>query len=95
MVWFTKVREDSPNRVELRCDRTQGAYLLTVVSADGSETRTTFDDEDDMIAQAVATQIDLESRGWSVAPSMSSALRHPAPSKIPARIQDRSSGRVH
>lgn len=79
MVWFTKGCEDRPNRVELRCDRERGAYVLTVVSADGSATRTTFDDEDDMIAHAVATQIDLESRGWSVAPRLSSTRGQPPP----------------
>ena len=79
MVWLTKGPDDRPDRVELRCDRERGAYVLTAVSPDGFATRTTFDDEDDMIAHAVATQIGLESRGWSVAPAASWTRRHPPP----------------
>ncbi len=68
MLWFTKEREDRSHRVGLRCGRENGAYVLTVVDADGSETRTTFVDEDAMVAEAVRLQLDLESRGWRALP---------------------------
>ncbi len=64
MVWFTKAREDWSHRVWLGCGRKHGVYVLTVVDADGLETKTTFHDEEAMIAEAVRLQLDLESRGW-------------------------------
>ncbi|MCZ6455668.1 MAG: hypothetical protein O6650_00285 [Actinobacteria bacterium] len=41
---------------------------MTVVDPDGSETRTTFDDEDAMTAEAVRIHLGLEHLGWRVLP---------------------------
>jgi hypothetical protein len=65
MLWFTKKRADRFHRVGFDCGRKSGAYVLTVVDAEGSETVTTFLEEDAMVAEAVRLQLDLESRGWS------------------------------
>ena len=69
MVWFVNEREDWSQRMGLQCRREDGAYVLTVVDPDGSETQTTFDDEDTMIAAAVRIHLGLVHRGWRALPS--------------------------
>ena len=68
MLWFVNACEDRSQPIGLHCRREDGFYALTVVDADGSETRTTFHDEDAMVAEAVRLQLDLESRGWRALP---------------------------
>ena len=63
MVWFVNEGEDPSQRIGLQCRREEGAYVLTVMDPDGSETRTTFDDEDAMIAETVRLHLELECRG--------------------------------
>ena len=36
-------------RIGLHCHRESGAYVVTVLDPDGSETRTTFDEEESMM----------------------------------------------
>ncbi len=68
MVWFVNEREDRSQRIGLHCHREDGAYVMTVVDLDGSETATTFDDEDAMTAEAVRIHLGLVNRGWRVLP---------------------------
>ena len=68
MVWFVNEHEARSQRIGLHCRRANGAYVLTVVDPDGSETRTTFDDEDTMIAEAVRIHLGLVHRGWRPLP---------------------------
>ena len=69
MVWFVNEREARSKRIGLYCSREDGSYVLTVVNPDRSESRTTFDDEDTMIAEAVRIQLELVDRGWRALPS--------------------------
>jgi len=64
MLWFINEREDPSQCIGLHCRREDGAYVVTVVDPDGSETRTTFDDEDTMTAEAVRIHLGLVNRGW-------------------------------
>ena len=68
MLWFVNEREDRAQRIGLRCHREHGAYVVTVVDPDGSETQTTFDNEDSMTAEAVRIHLGLEHRGWRALP---------------------------
>jgi len=68
MLWFIDEREDPSQRIGLHCHQEHGAYVVTVVDPDGSETRTAFDDEDSMTAEAVRIHLGLERRGWRVLP---------------------------
>ena len=68
MVWFVNEREDRSQRIGLQCRRKDRAYVLTFVDPDGSETPTTFDDEDTMIAEAVRIHLGLVHRGWRALP---------------------------
>ncbi len=68
MLWFIDEREDPSQRTGLHCHQENGAYVVTVVDPDGSETRTTFDDEDSMTAEAVRIHLGLERRGWRALP---------------------------
>ena len=68
MVWFTNEREDRTQRIGLQCRRENGAYVVTVVDPDGSETQTRFDDENAMTAEAVRIHLGLEHRGWRALP---------------------------
>ena len=68
MVWIVNEREDRSQRIGLHCRREDGVYVLTVVDPDGSETLTTFDDEDTMVAEAMRIQLGLEQRGWRALP---------------------------
>ena len=68
MVWFVNERAARSQRIGLHCRREDGAYVLTVADPDGSETRTTFDDEDTMIAEAVRIHLGLVNRGWRALP---------------------------
>ena len=71
MVWFVNNRENGSQRIELLCRRTGADYVLTVVEPDGSETKTTFDDEDTMLAEALQIHLRLENRGWRALPRTS------------------------
>ena len=62
MVWFVNERDARSQRIGLDCRREDGAYVLTVVDPDGSETRATFDDEDTMIVEAVRIHLGLVNR---------------------------------
>ncbi len=68
MVWFVNEREDPSQRIGLHCHRESGAYVVTVVDPDGSETQTRFDDEDAMTAEAVRIHLGLVNRGWRALP---------------------------
>ena len=68
MVWFVNDREDPSQRVGLHCHRENGAYVVTIVDPDGSETATTFDDEDSMTTEAVRIHLGLVNRGWRALP---------------------------
>ena len=68
MVWFVNEGEDRSQRIGLHCRREDGVYVLTVVDPDGSETPTTFDDEDTMVADAMRIQLGLVRRGWRALP---------------------------
>ena len=68
MLWFVNDRENRSQRIGLRCHRQNGAYVVTVVDPDGSETQTTFDNEDSMTAEAVRIHLGLEHRGWRALP---------------------------
>ena len=68
MVWFINEREDPSQRIGLHCHRENGAYVVTIVDPDGSETQTRFDDEDAMTAEAVRIHLGLEHRGWRALP---------------------------
>ena len=68
MVWFVNEREDRSQRIGLQCRREDGAYILTVIDPDGSETLTTFDDADTIIAEAVRIHLGLVHRGWQALP---------------------------
>ena len=68
MLWFINEREDPSQRIGLDCRREDGAYVLTVVDPDGSETATKFNDEDTMIAEAVRIHLGLTHRGWRTLP---------------------------
>jgi hypothetical protein len=68
MVWFVNEREARSRRIGLDCRREHEAYVLTVVDADGSETMTTFDDKDTMVAEAVRIHLGLVNRGWRALP---------------------------
>ena len=68
MLWFVNKREDRSQRIGLRCHRENGTYAVTVVDSDGSETQTTFDNEDSMTAEAVRIHLGLEHRGWQALP---------------------------
>ncbi len=68
MVWFINEREDPSRRIGLHCHRENGAYVVTIVDPDGSETQTRFDDEDAMTAEAVRIHLGLEHRGWRALP---------------------------
>ncbi len=68
MLWFSTTGESPPQFAGLYCDRQDGAYVLTFVHPGGSETATTFDDEDTMIGEAVRLHIELVGRGWRVLP---------------------------
>ena len=68
MLWFVNDHEAKSQRIGLDCHRENGAYVVTVVDSDGSENRTTFDDEDSMTAEAVRIHLGLEHRGWRALP---------------------------
>lgn len=68
MVWFVDECAAGSQHVGLNCCREGGRYILTVVDPGGVETRTTFDDEDAMIAEAVRLQLGLLDRGWRAQP---------------------------
>ena len=68
MVWFVNELEPEPQHIGLDCRQEDGTYVLTVVDPDGSATRTTFDDEDTMTAEAVRIHFGLVDRGWRVLP---------------------------
>ena len=68
MLWFVNEREARSQCIGLDCRREDGAYVVIVVDPDGSETRTTFDDEDTMTAEAVRIHLGLVDRGWRVLP---------------------------
>ena len=68
MVWFVNDREAESQRIGLHCRRENGAYVVTVVDPDGSETWTTFDDEESMAAEAVRIHLGLVNRGWRALP---------------------------
>ena len=68
MVWFVNECEDRPQRIGLECRREDGVYVLTVTGLGGSETSTTFDHEDTMIAEAVRIHLGLVHRGWRALP---------------------------
>ena len=68
MVWFVNECEDRLQRIGLQCRREDGICVLTVMNPDGSETPTTFDDADTMIAEAVRIHVDLVQRGWRALP---------------------------
>ncbi|MCH6587507.1 MAG: arylesterase [Proteobacteria bacterium] len=68
MLWFVNDHEAESQRIGLDCHRENGAYVVTVVDSDGSESRTTFDNEDSMTAEAVRIHLGLEHRGWRALP---------------------------
>ena len=68
MLWFVNERADRSRRIGLRCHQENGTYVVTVVDPDGSETQTTFDNEDSMTAEAVRIHLGLEHRGWRALP---------------------------
>ncbi len=68
MVWFVNEDESGSQRIGMQCGREGDAFVLTVVDANGAETRTTFDDEDTMIAAAVRMHLGLVDRGWRAGP---------------------------
>ena len=67
MVWFVNERE-AEGRIGLACTQEGEVYVLTVVDRDGAETRTTFDNEDTMIAESARMHLALLDRGWRAVP---------------------------
>ena len=67
MVWFVNEHE-AQGQIGLACAREGEGYVLTVVGLDGAETRTTFDDEDTMIAESARMHLPLLDRGWRALP---------------------------
>ena len=68
MVWFVHEDASRTQRIGMQCGREGDVFVLTVVDLSGAETRTTFDDEDAMIAAAVRTHLGLVDRGWRALP---------------------------
>ena len=68
MLWFVNDHEAESQRIGLDCLREDGTYVVTVVNTDRSESRTTFDDENSMTAEAVRIHLELEHRGWRALP---------------------------
>ena len=68
MVWFVSTRDRETKRIGLHCRHHGATYTLTIVNPNGSETTTTFVDEDSMIAKAVEIHLELVDDGWHALP---------------------------
>ena len=68
MVWFVNTRDRETKRIWLHCRHQGATYTLTLVNPNGSETTTTFVDEDSMIAKAVEIHFEHVDDGWQAPP---------------------------
>ena len=68
MLWFSLETPPGRRFVGLHCGLQGGAYVVTLVSPDGSQEVREFDDEDAMFEAAMRIHSALAGRGWRVCP---------------------------
>ncbi len=68
MLWLSHGTSPDKQVMGIHCQAQDGAYVLILISPDGSQEAKTFTDEDAMFEAAMKIHCALATRGWRVCP---------------------------